>query len=173
MTRDETKTLIIIIARFYSERLLPLIDSDYINAWHDMLSDIDINLAAAAVKAWVQTEKYPPAVSDIREKCITKPTTDSALEAWGKINQAVRKFGYYNQADLLDSLGDTALRRIVDQFTVRHFCLRLEANEATDYAQFRDAYNAEVKKESYRAQISAPVRAMLDGGKLGLEAGNE
>lgn len=162
MTREETKTILALLASVYSLNLMPAVTEMTINVWFQMLSDLDYRLAQTAVAAWVQTEKYPPTIADIREKCVTsKP--DTAPKAWGKLNAAIKKYGPYHQGELLESITDPTLRRIVDQFTLQHFLMRLEANKSIDYAQFRDAYNAESKKEIYRAQISEPVRKALDG----------
>ena len=168
MTKDEVKVMFAGLSRYYHPNLLPVIDADTINAWGELLCDLNGIKVLTITKAWVQTNKYPPTIADIREMIAKEMVQDkdTAPEAWKKLNQAVKLFGFYDQKGMAESLGNGALRHVAEQFGMRHWCERLEANDSTDSAQFRDAYNAEVKKETYRLQVAAPIRNLIDNGKL-------
>jgi len=100
MTRAEVGKLLAFITAVY-----PNIDirDGTVEAWHELLKDLDYRIAAAAVKKVVAESEIPalPAVGKIRKAaldmqngyCITAP------EAWGMVLKAIRNHGFYGEAE--------------------------------------------------------------------------
>lgn len=152
MTRDETKTILATMASVYPRTLMPEVTELTINVWFQLLQDVPYSSASVAVAAWLSTNKYPPTIADIREKLSPPDSRDAPEEAWGTLMSAVRKFGHTQEQDALNSLTG-ACRGIARRFGWRYWCQMPIEDESTYYAQFRNAYTVEVKREIERKQI--------------------
>ena len=81
--------------------------------------------------------------------------------AWGLIKKAVAKYGE-REAEVAAFL-PADVWAVCRQRGWSHYCLMDEREEATNYAQFRDAYRTECRRAQERAQIPANVQRMLSG----------
>lgn len=163
MTRDETKTLLATMAAVYSEKLMSEITELTVNVWFKLLQDIDYKAASAATAAWLTSNKYPPTISDIRELVIARKIDQeigSAEEAWGKLQTAVRKHGWTEEGKAKDVLGELVWKT-VGSFGWKYWCQMPIESEATYFAQFRNAYNVNRKREIDLAQIPDCIREKL------------
>lgn len=71
--------------------------------WSEMLSDLDYAAVNVALKRHIACEKFPPTIADIRRRATPSNDTTGA-EAWGALMEAVRRHGYYHEAEGLASL---------------------------------------------------------------------
>ena len=115
MNMAETLKLLTIIGSAYRNFEVPQTEEDMkLHTWHKMLKDLGFNLAQASVQKHIAENKYPPSISEIREQAVEVENYEegrlTAGEAWGKVIQAVRDYGYYREQEALDSLPEKAAK---------------------------------------------------------------
>ncbi|HEX7065892.1 MAG TPA: replicative helicase loader/inhibitor [Bacillales bacterium] len=130
--------------------------------WEKSLSDIPYDVAEKAMIKVLSTNKFFPTVSEIREAAtqLTQPRTMDAMEAWGLINKAIRKYGHYREGEALRSLPDD-VAQMARQFTWRELCLN--ENPDTLRAQFRMAWETQSKRENEMKQLPEDIREFIGG----------
>lgn len=98
-----------------------------VDLWHELLGDIDFNLAKAAVKKILLESPYPPTIADIRKQVaeITTPKQIDPAEAWGEVERAIRYYGSYMEEEALASMSP-AVARVVKYIGWREICLSEE-----------------------------------------------
>ncbi len=98
-----------------------------VDLWHELLGDIDFNLAKAAVKKILLESPYPPTIADIRKQVaeITTPKQIDPAEAWGEVERAIRYYGSYREEEALASMSP-AVARVVKYIGWREICLSEE-----------------------------------------------
>lgn len=116
MNKKEFATVASILRKAYgSDRIMP--DDGATDVWYGFLKDIDYPVMRAAVSQYIAANKFPPAISELREVAV-KIMVEPALpwdEAWGLVLKSIRKFGYMREAEALESLPEVP-RRIVSRF---------------------------------------------------------
>jgi hypothetical protein len=130
--------------------------------WEQALSDMPYEVAEKAILKVLSTSKFFPTVAEIRDAGIqlTQPRSIDAIEAWGLIIQAIRKYGMYDQEKAMQSL-PSDVEAMVRRFTWRELCL----NENPDIlrAQFRMAWETQSKREREYSVLPSSVREMIEG----------
>ena len=107
---------------FPRDALLP--NAQAMELWYRQLADIPYEIAEAVLNKWVATNKWSPTIADIREMA-TEMKTGTSIEwgeAWESVMKAVRKFGYYQKTEALDSLDDVT-RRCVERVGWTEICM--------------------------------------------------
>lgn len=167
MTRGETSKLVGVLTAAYPSQAAKVDVVAMIDAWAELLDDVEYPIAAAAVRALAQTEKFMPSVADIRAACLelTKGPKRPGGDAWGDVI-ALRTFS------------DVSTMASVDPITL-HICKEfgwleyrtlwrngadLEQwhvvsgeNESADRARFIELYD-KLKAQGHR-EAAAPVLA--------------
>ena len=130
--------------------------------WEKALSDIPYNVAEKAVIKVLSTSRFFPTIADIREASsqLTQPRTMDAMEAWGLIGEAIRKYGHYRQKEALESLPED-VAEMVRRFTWRELCL--SENIETMRAQFRMAWDAQSKRTNELKTLPTEIRELIQG----------
>lgn len=95
-------------------------DEMMIKVWHDLLKHYQYQLVVAAVKKLIINQpKWPPTPGEIVQEVEMLKLPDEAKitagEAWFLAIEAVRKHGYYNSKEGMDSLPDS-VREAVRNF---------------------------------------------------------
>lgn len=136
--------------------------------WEKALSDISYDIAEKALIKVLSTSKFFPTVADIRDATaqITQPRTLDAMEAWGLIVDAIRKYGYYRQGDAMRSLPDD-VAEMVKRFTWHDLCL--SENPETLRAQFRMAWETQSKRKNEMKAIPQEIRLMIEDTAKGMK----
>jgi len=136
--------------------------------WEKSLSDIPYDVAEKSLLKVLSTSKFFPTISEIREAAaqITQPRTMDAMEAWGLINQAIRKYGHYRPEDGLNSLPDD-VRQMAERFGWRELCLN--ENPDTLRAQFRMAWETQSKRENELKALPTEIRELIGGMAEGMK----
>ena len=163
MTRDETKTILATMATTYPKNLMPEITDLTVNVWFQLLQDIPYPIVQAATAAWLTSNRYPPTIADLREIVLVKSlesSMDTAEEAWGKVQIAVRRYGWTEEERAKTALGDL-IWKTVGSFGWKYWCQMPIDEESTYFAQFRNAYNVAKKRTSEMVQIPAQIREKL------------
>ena len=151
MSPAETAKLLTVIAANYQNFT---IDETKHAVWHEMVGDIDYATANMAVKRHMASSKWPPTVADIREQCVgvSGDETVTAAAAWGELMQAVRRHGYYHEADALASMSPE-VRKVAEMITWRE--INLSENLDVLRGQFLRMYE-NVRARSAREAIMPP-----------------
>lgn len=149
-----------------------------VNLWHELLGDIDFNLAKAAVKKLLLESPYPPTIADIRKQAveIATPPEDriDAAEAWGEVLRAIRFYGYYRQEEALESMSPRTAK-VVRYMGWQEICLSEEPSVIR--GQFLKMYNIVAEREKQERLLPVALKEeiqkladkmsmkMLEGGK--------
>lgn len=121
-----------------------------------MLMDLDYEICKAASKEYISSGKFPPSIADIREKCTayTQSPIKDYGEAWGSVLKAIRKYGYMEEEQALNSM-DELTRKCVKSLGFQNICH--DEEEAAMRANFRMIY----EQEANRAKRDNQVPVML------------
>lgn len=156
MTRNEFKLLVKGMKAVYpQETFIP--DAFAFDMWFEMLNDLEYRTAGLAIKSYMATGKFPPTIADIREKCseVSQRRTESWDEAWGAVLMAIRKYGYPREGEALESLSERT-RHVVKRFGWQNMCASEKIE--VERSNFRDAYNAESKRDKVDGVIPIQVK---------------
>jgi len=120
---------------------------DQMDWWFDLLGDIPFQTAILALKKYALSNKFPPSVSEIRTIAadLTGERLPDADEAWGQVNNAIRRFGYMREREALDSMSEP-VRKAVERIGFQNICQSPYEQLNTLRAQFRGAYEAEYRR---------------------------
>nr|WP_296154493.1 replicative helicase loader/inhibitor [uncultured Peptoniphilus sp.] len=136
-----------------------LTDHAMMELWHRKLSVLDSEKRRLAIEFWINTERFPPAISDIYELCSPKslPNKDWS-EAWQIVQRAIQRFGASREIEAMkwlqseDPMTAEAARRLGFQ----NCCL--SQNIAQERANFRMIYQSmEEKQEADERFMRLPV----------------
>lgn len=126
MTQAEVAKLLTIMASAWPQ-FEP--SEDKVLLWHEMLQDVDYQLAQVALKSLVARRTFPPSIAEFRQEvlAISTPAEDrmAAAEAWGMVVQAIRDYGYYREHEALESLPEL-VRQTVQFIGWQELCLSQE-----------------------------------------------
>lgn len=131
-------------------KLLP--DKASIDIWFMMLQDINYSIAQPAILEYISTNKFPPSIADIREKCtgyMQLPIKDWG-EAWESVINAIRKFGYMQEEKALYSM-DELTQKCVKRIGFINICQ--SENITADRANFRMIYEQEANRRRTDNQL--------------------
>lgn len=120
---------------------------DQMDWWFDLLGDIPFQTAILALKKYALSNKFPPSVSEIRTIAadLTGERLPDADEAWGQVNNAIRRFGYMREREALNSMSEP-VRKAVERIGFQNICQSPYEQLNTLRAQFRGSYEAEYRR---------------------------
>ena len=120
---------------------------DQMDWWFDLLGDIPFQTAILALKKYALSNKFPPSVSEIRTIAadLAGERLPDSDEAWGEVNNAIRRFGYMREREALDSMNEP-VRKAVERIGFQNICQSPYEQLNTLRAQFRGAYEAEYRR---------------------------
>ena len=178
MTREETKRVLASISAVYPPNLMPQVTDATVNIWSQLMADLSFLEVQTVVAAWLSTNKYPPTIHDIRERIVKakSPEMQSADEAWARAMKAIHLYGWYKTRESIAYMGERVWSA-VQVIGWEALCLMTLEQKPFIFAQFRDAYNNQVKREMERAMLPQAVTEMLSqigtGGRPAIESGEE
>lgn len=142
------------------ENILP--NNQSMELWYMQLQDIPYKAAEAILFAWVATNKWSPAISDIREAA-TKMQNGFEESDWGtgwqQVIMAIRRFGFYQVDEAMESF-DPITRECVRRIGFQNICL--SDNITADRANFRMLYEQIYEREKKDRQLPSSVKIMLN-----------
>lgn len=132
-------------------------DKYSIQLWYKMLGDLDFKMCETALLELIATHTYPPQIAEIRAKCAeyNSPQLKDAGEAWGEVQMAIRKFGYYRADEAMESLAGP-VRTAAERIGFRELCM--SDNPEANRAHFFKIYNAIVDRESQNAMVPTQIQ---------------
>lgn len=130
-----------------------------VDLWHELLSDIDFNLAKAAVKKILLESPYPPTIAEIRKQAaeIMMPEENKIdpAEAWGEVERAIRYYGSYMEEEALASMSP-AVAKVVKYIGWREICLSEEPEVVR--GQFLKMYQQVQERERKEALLPLDLK---------------
>lgn len=169
MTKQEFATLAMAIRTYYpKEQILP--NQQAMELWYRELQDIPADVAEAALRKWVATNKWSPSIAELREMAaeVRHGEIPDWGEGWEQVLTAIRRFGSYREREALDSL-DPMTRTCVQRLGFRNICM--SENISTDRANFRMMYESLAEREQTRQQVALPLQEVIS--QLRLETTDE
>lgn len=160
MTEREVAILLGIMQNAYPKFYANGFDVEIaVSLWYEMLQDIGIDLAKAAVHMHISTSPFPPTISDIRKHALNAVNKSvSADEAWGQVKKAISTCGIYQEEKALKSM-DESVAKLVRRFGFKDLCM--SENIMADRAHFIKLWEASSKYEKEQALIPKNVKDKL------------
>lgn len=120
--------------------------------WYKLLEDLDSKVVENAVMEYMCIKKFPPSIAEIRELCVERMARriPSADDAWGLVQKAISRYGYYNPEEAFATMDDITLA-VVKNFGWSRICK--SENSTADRANFRMAYEEKAKELKERRQL--------------------
>ncbi len=151
-----------------------------IDAWADLLSDLDYAKVSAALRVHLQTSKFLPSIAELRAACVelTKGPSRPGGDAWGDVI-ALRTFSDLSSMAEVDPITlhickefgwleyRTLWRNGVD---IEQWHVVSGENEAADRARFIELYD-KLKTQGHREAVS-PILAAARENRARELAGN-
>lgn len=166
MNKQEFATLAMAIKTYYPrENVLP--NDKAMELWYMQLQDLPYKVAELAINKWVSLNKWPPAISDIRELAaeLSLPDNKDWSAAWAELQTAIRTYGFYGADKALESLSPLT-RETAKRIGFSNLCL--SENQTADRANFRMIYESLIEREKKAEQISPQVRELIENIHLDL-----
>lgn len=170
MSVDEWLGTVALWARLWPNRPLP---PESVEAWYDLLSDLDGPTVAAALRTWAADPErgWPPNSPGELRAAATAPDRDWT-SAIGELATLVRRVGRTG--------GRPALDPVLDEYVTSMggwtaLCSRWDATNAATRAQFREFYTAaarRVRHDTARALAVAATPGLDPGGPAALPGGD-
>ncbi|MGF7429603.1 replicative helicase loader/inhibitor [Thermoanaerobacterium thermosaccharolyticum] len=153
MTKKEVIQILGVLSAAYSNMS---INEKTVDIWAELLKDIPFEIAKVVAKKHILENIYPPSIADIRHNVfeIMTPKTEqlTAAEAWGEVMSAIRKYGYYREAEALASMSEKT-KNVVQFIGWRDICLSEQLDVIR--GQFRMMY--EQLEERQRKEALLPI----------------
>jgi hypothetical protein len=159
MKKTETIKILGVIAAAYPN--MKEITEIQINVWHESLKDLEAKPVQIAVQQYILEGTFPPSVAEIRKRAIaiTKPELPDATTAYGEVQQAIKKFGYYRESEAMETLSPAA-RRTAKAMGWREMC-HSEKPDVTR-GQFLKMYETVLKREQTAALLPEGMKKEIE-----------
>lgn len=156
MTKQEFGIFASALRTYYpKEQLLP--NQQAMELWYREVQDIPAQIAEAALRKWVQTNKWSPSIADLRALVaeVSNEEIPDWSDGWSQVQAAIRRYGFYSQKEALESM-DELTRQTVRRMGFTSLCM--SENETADRANFRTIYETLVKREKTMMQVALPLQ---------------
>ena len=113
-----------------------------------------------ALQRLIAISKFPPTIAEMRESiaAVQCPTLPDAGDAWGEVNDAIRNYGYYRQAEALTSMREP-VRLAVQRMGWRDSCM--SENGMADRAHFLRIYESMEKRTREQNLLPAALKETI------------
>jgi hypothetical protein len=161
MTKSEAMKLVALLQGAYPRMTFP---PTTLEVYAMGMSDLPYDAAYNAVSRLVQTSKWIPTISEIREQVVEERASLPAPEvAWGEVQRAIGRVGSY----MTPVFECEEIDRAVRVLGWKNICL--DENVASTRARFVDAYRA-LREE--RVKLEATGRYVPSERQLPTEPGS-
>lgn len=162
MTNDEFKIIVKGLKSAYpSPNFLP--DDYSVQLWYKMLGDLDYKTVQAAVYKYICSNKFPPTIADMRDKCLALQISEPNdwLSAWSLVLKCIDRFGIYQGDRALKRIGqnDPIAKSVVERMGWRNLCMT--ETPSIERASFRQCYETIQKREIENAKLPSALREKI------------
>lgn len=129
--------------------------------WARVLSDIPYDVAEAALLQVLTGARYFPSVAEIRQAAVNlmRGQAPAAVDAWGEVQAAIRRYGYYREAEALTSMSPE-VAHVVRAIGWQEICASQEPDVVR--GQFRRAYEEYVTRRQAEAVMPDEVKRLRE-----------
>lgn len=159
MTKKEFAVFAMALKTYFPrDNLLPT--EEAMELWYRELQDIPADVATAMLRKWVDTEKWPPSIAEIRSMCseIANGKLPDWGEAWHEVTKAISRYGYMQKEAAYASMSPTT-QKAVDR--IGWYDINMSENPDTIRAQFRQVYEICVNREIEDRQLPPALRETI------------
>ena len=160
MTKQEFSKLAMMMRTCYPrETILP--NNNAMDTWFEMLKDIPFDVASAGLQKWCLTNKWSPAISDIRAMAVEVSVESEKdwSEGWQEVQRAVMHYGMYRPDEAMESMSPIT-RKVVKRLGWMEICT--SETPEVNRANFRMIYERESERAKRDAQVSQNVKELID-----------
>lgn len=160
MDKKEFAVFAMALRTYYpKENLLP--NSQAAELWFKELQDLPMDVLNTVLRKWVQTNKWSPAISDLREgvSAIINPDLDDWGKGWKEVMHCIGRYGVHREKEALDHMSPLT-RATVERLGWYNLCV--SEDMTADRANFRMIYDQLSAKEAERSKLSAPVQDAIN-----------
>lgn len=162
MTPDEFGKLADAIKTYFpKDNMLPTVDS--MELWFDMLKDLDYKSASFGLKKYVSLNKFPPAISDIREYAasIREPEELNEMEAWALVRIAISNSGYHSVEEFT-KLPPPVQKAVGLPEQLRIWAMDEKYSESVVSSNFIKTYRAVLARQEENKKIPVQVGRLIE-----------
>ena len=159
MNAREFYEVVCAMQTFYpKDNLLP--DRQSIQLWYSMLSDIPAAVLTAALRLWVENNRWPPTIADLREYSlkVTGRTEKTWDEGWKEVCTAIGRYGYGRAEAAFKSMSPVTAKA-VESLGWMNLCCSEDA--ISDRANFRRIYEIIAKREQEKALLDPTTKLQM------------
>lgn len=162
MTKKEFAQFSMALKTFYPrDGILP--NNQALELWYNELKDIEYLVLETALRKHVQTEKWPPTISELRTLVneIQRGKTKDYGEGWELVLLAIRKYGMH-QVDLAMEFlkkNDEIAHDTVKRLGFKEICI--SENIVADRANFRNIYETLQNRKTENNKISNDLQLVM------------
>lgn len=160
---------------FPRDNVLPT--ENALRLWYAELKDIPYQIAYAALRKYVSTNKFAPTIADIREQAAElynqREGDISENTAWQLVWKAICNSGYHAEEEF-EKLPETVKRALGSASQLRQWGLSEVNDNTISYwkSDFQRIYRLEQQKELERRKLSPDVLKLIQGQNTALEQQN-
>ena len=158
MTKTDIVKLLAVINAAYPNMQ---ISEATVSLWHELLGDLNLDFALAAVKKLILESPFPPTIADIRKQVveITQGLNDvDAATAWGEVVRALNHYGYYRPEEALASMSPRTAK-IVRLMGWQNICMSEDL--AVIRGQFIKMYEIYTQREKQEALLPPNLKQTI------------
>ncbi len=164
MDKKEFSTLAMAIRTYYpKENILP--NQQAMELWYRELQDIPANVAEAALRKWVATNKWSPSIAELREAAaeVRHGEVPDWGEGWKQVLNAIRVYGRERPKSAIASMHPIA-GEVAERMGWWNLCV--STNQDADRANFRMMYESLAEREQARQQVALPLQEVISQLRL-------
>jgi hypothetical protein len=146
-----------------------------LKGWYMQLKEYPSKLVTESVNALISTSKYPPTVSEVKEKILmlTRPPDMTEAEAWNLVYNAIKSANYRSQENF-NNLPPMLQRLVGGPSQLREWAQMETKPLEVASSNFMRSYTARVKQEkeyqilpeSNKRLINGLSMSMLESGEI-------
>lgn len=161
MTQSEIIKLFAAISAAYPrDETFSAVSERTARIWASLLSDISSEAALSALTSHMASSPFPPTVADIRKWALPTDGDDGAA-AWGRVMEAMRRYGSYDPQGAKALMGGKAWELVRTLFpSWRHLCA--SENMETNRAHFIRAWDSRMEQERRLALLPPQERMRIE-----------
>lgn len=146
---------------FPRDNMLPTTES--MELWFDMLKDLDYQSAVYGLKKYVSINKFPPAISDIREHAasVSKPDELNEMEAWALVRNAISNSAYNSVKEFV-KLPPLVQKAVGLPGQLRIWAMDEDYSESVTSSNFIKTYRAVLEQNEENKKIPAQVMKLIE-----------
>lgn len=146
---------------FPKDNMLPTAEA--MELWFDMLKDLEYQSAVYGLKKYVSLNKFPPAISDIREHAasISKPDELNEMEAWALVRNAISN-STYNSMEEFAKLPSLVQKAVGLPGQLRIWATDEDYNESVTSSNFIKTYRTVLERNEENKKIPAQVMKLIE-----------